>query len=192
MLRPMRISARRALSRGVYLAGRGRAAGGCEEVRGELTHAHPDRTGAAARGPRPPPGRPGCACGYTSVTPPRSPGGARAANRPLADVPGRPRAVTLPGQDHVQVVLRPFRRPRAAPVVGRRQPQVGALVQQRRPDPTGARSANRPLCSASRIACRSAGTSARGWSRSVCGTGACLAGGGLIRWRRYQNIERRS
>ena len=34
---------------------------------------------------------------------------------------------------------------------------------------SGARSANRPLCSASRIAVRSAGSSARGWTRSRAG-----------------------
>ena len=51
---------------------------------------------------------------------------------------------------------------------------------------SGARSANRALCSASRIACRSAGASARGWTRSACGTGAAFGGGGLVRCRRYQ------
>jgi hypothetical protein len=51
---------------------------------------------------------------------------------------------------------------------------------------SGARSANRLLCSASRIAARSAGASARGWARSACGTGAALRAGALIRCRRYQ------
>jgi hypothetical protein len=48
------------------------------------------------------------------------------------------------------------------------------------------RSANRSLCSTSPIACRSAGASARGWIRSVCGTRAGRGGGGLVRCRRYQ------
>ena len=51
---------------------------------------------------------------------------------------------------------------------------------------SGARSANRLLCSASRIACRSAGASARGWTRSLCGTGADFGAAGLARCRRYQ------
>jgi hypothetical protein len=52
-----------------------------------------------------------------------------------------------------------FRRLRAAPVGGHRS-QIGALVQQRRPDFVRARSANRPVCGTSRIAVRSAVPSA--------------------------------
>ena len=47
-------------------------------------------------------------------------------------------------------------------------------------------SANRSLGSMSRIAWRSAGSSARGWRRSRCGTGTGRGGAGLARCRRYQ------
>src|ERR1017187_7120107 len=51
---------------------------------------------------------------------------------------------------------------------------------------TGARSANRSACSTSSMAVRSAGDSARGCTRSRCGTGAGRGGAGLARCRRYQ------
>jgi hypothetical protein len=72
------------------------------------------------------------------------------------------------------------------PVVGGHRPQVGARIQQRRPDFIRRGVLERPLCSTFRIAGRSAGASARGWTRSACGTRAGLGSGGLIRCRRYQ------
>ena len=58
-------------------------------------------------------------------------------------------------------------------------------LKQDRQTSAGARSANRSLCSTFRIAVRSAGASARGWTRSACRTGAAYDGAGLVRCRRY-------